>query len=694
MPSLVGATDFISWESLGREGTILLNPTYSTTANGMRFSVAKPAAGAMRLSQELNSGAIGLFVNTQNSGSVTIEFERPVSAVGAQLVVSNSSFTSVTVRAYDPSGNLLLETSEGHVSNLFVGPKYMGAVATREVIKMVEFSTDAGCTSLGRVELRPYARYGFDAGTPDSLGLFEGKASGTPIATDQEFSIPKNGSIVSPTPNVRASCQNADSVRLTVKPEHAEVFNLMPDGSFVYEPERDFVGMDSFEYVAVTDQGRSESKPAVANLRVLPVNSQPRFTGGPDQTCEQDANPQVVSKWASDITAGAHDEEAVQHLAWIVKTDKPDLFAEQPILYADGTLRYAPVRHGKGLARVTVWLKDDGGTANGGFDTSRPYTFLIAIAHTARRPIISPLSDATVILGEALDLRAKATALDNEQTLIYSLQNAPDGMSIDPLGGEIRWTPRPAEKAGEIEATVRVSVNADPRLFDETTLHIRVLGRQDVPAIQAIPSRTVEPGRPVRFSVAPKGARAGLAYLMGSSVRGANLDLRTGEFSWTPTGADAGQTRQFLVSAFDPESGKLANVTQFSVTVPRSRALAVVRPVPPGPHSTKRSAPPLMRSLTAARPAPSRRPAAPPSRPKQTVAAKAKATSARQVVAQKGSSKATGSPLKAQSKPIAQTVVAAVRAIGAKTVSQATSQIYRPTAMGSTNCGWGRYSVE
>ena len=43
------------------------------------------------------------------------------------------------------------------------------------------------------------------------------------------------------------------------------------------------------------------------------------------------------------------------------------------------TLTYTPAANANGLATVTVRLKDDGGTANGGVDTSGPQTFTITV---------------------------------------------------------------------------------------------------------------------------------------------------------------------------------------------------------------------------------------------------------------------------------------------------------------------------
>jgi hypothetical protein len=46
---------------------------------------------------------------------------------------------------------------------------------------------------------------------------------------------------------------------------------------------------------------------------------------------------------------------------------------------AAGTLTFMPATNASGTATVTVWATDDGGTANGGQDTSAPQTFTITV---------------------------------------------------------------------------------------------------------------------------------------------------------------------------------------------------------------------------------------------------------------------------------------------------------------------------
>jgi large repetitive protein len=62
-----------------------------------------------------------------------------------------------------------------------------------------------------------------------------------------------------------------------------------------------------------------------------------------------------------------------------VSTDNPALFSVQPAVAADGTLTYTAAADASGVATVTVAAVDNGGTANGGVDTSAGAAFTLSV---------------------------------------------------------------------------------------------------------------------------------------------------------------------------------------------------------------------------------------------------------------------------------------------------------------------------
>jgi VCBS repeat-containing protein len=245
--------------------------------------------------------------------------------------------------------------------------------------------------------------------------------------------------------NVLANDTDADGDTLTAAlvsgPFHGSL-TLNPDGSFTYTPAADWNGSDGFVY-QVSD-GFGGVSTATVSISVNPVNDPPVFTAGAGATVPEDAGPQRVSGWAAGISSGPADE-AWQSLAFYASTDNPALFSTQPAVDVYGNLTYTPAANANGTATVTVYLRDTGGTANGGVDSSAVATFTITI---------TPVNDPPAAAGEtyvfhATDLSVAATVgvLANDtdvdgDTLTAILWSGPSHgtLSLNP-DGSFDYTP-------------------------------------------------------------------------------------------------------------------------------------------------------------------------------------------------------------------------------------------------------------
>ena len=162
-----------------------------------------------------------------------------------------------------------------------------------------------------------------------------------------------------------------------------------------YTPNTDFNGVDSFTFTA--DDGALTSAPASFDVTVTAVNDAPSFTVGADQTVVEDAGVQAVNAWASAISAGPPDE-AGQILTFnITANDNAALFSVQPAVAADGTLSFTPADDANGTANISLELMDDGGTADGGVDTSPTESFSISVSAVNDAPEFSAGPAQTVL---------------------------------------------------------------------------------------------------------------------------------------------------------------------------------------------------------------------------------------------------------------------------------------------------------
>ena len=123
-------------------------------------------------------------------------------------------------------------------------------------------------------------------------------------------------------------------------------------------------------------------------LTVNPVNDAPSFTKGPNQVVPENAGLQTVPDWATDLLAGPPNE--AQSLTFLITGNSNSaLFATQPAIDSAGTLTYTPAAHANGVATITIVLKDDAGTADGGLDTSAAQTFIITVNAVNDAPVNS-----------------------------------------------------------------------------------------------------------------------------------------------------------------------------------------------------------------------------------------------------------------------------------------------------------------
>jgi hypothetical protein len=155
---------------------------------------------------------------------------------------------------------------------------------------------------------------------------------------------------------------------------------VQPNGTLTYTPAANASGSTTVTVQAVDDGGTAfggsdTSAPQTFVITVAEVNDAPSFTGGSDQVVLLNSSQQVIPGWATNISAG----ESGQSVTFDVSTSSPGLFSVQPQVQPNGTLTYTPAFLALGAATVTVTAVDDGGTANGGTDTSVPQAFTITI---------------------------------------------------------------------------------------------------------------------------------------------------------------------------------------------------------------------------------------------------------------------------------------------------------------------------
>ena len=131
-------------------------------------------------------------------------------------------------------------------------------------------------------------------------------------------------------------------------------------------------------------------------LTVNAVNQKPSFTPGANQTTNEDSGAQSVPNWATNISAGPLNEAGQTLTFMVTGNTNPALFSAGPAISSTGTLTYTPAANASGTAAIDVVLKDDGGTANGGQDTSTQASFTITVNPVNDAPSFTKGANQTI----------------------------------------------------------------------------------------------------------------------------------------------------------------------------------------------------------------------------------------------------------------------------------------------------------
>jgi hypothetical protein len=235
---------------------------------------------------------------------------------------------------------------------------------------------------------------------PATVSIAVSAVNDAPVANDDTKSTNEDTSLVFAASrllgNDNPGPANESGQTLTVTAVDQAVngqVSLGTHGDITFTPATDFNGQASFEYTVCDNGSPSECSEMIAIVKVTgnPVNEAPSFTAGANQTVTEDSGPHSIPGWASDISAGSAEENGQTLSFEVTNNTNTELFSTQPFVAANGALSYTSAANANGSATVTVKAHDDGGTANGGADTSAEQSFKINVSAVNDAPMVSNL---------------------------------------------------------------------------------------------------------------------------------------------------------------------------------------------------------------------------------------------------------------------------------------------------------------
>lgn len=200
-----------------------------------------------------------------------------------------------------------------------------------------------------------------------------------------------------------------------------------------------------------------------------------------------------------------------------------------------GVFAWTPTEaQGPGVFPVVVAV-DDG---QGGTDQQ---SFLVTVNEVNTAPVLAPIANQTAREGEQLVFRIRAEDVDAPaQRLTYRFGNArPQGATLDPVNGELRWTPGEHDGGNSVGVTVVVEDDGSPALRAERTFSIAVQETNSAPSIEPIPPVSVAEGATLQLLVDADDADVPVQpirfQLADDAPAGAVIDPVQGLIQWTPT---------------------------------------------------------------------------------------------------------------------------------------------------------------
>ncbi|MCA9212723.1 MAG: DUF4347 domain-containing protein, partial [Planctomycetales bacterium] len=226
--------------------------------------------------------------------------------------------------------------------------------------------------------------------------------------------------------------------------------------------------LNAFSVVAwdgVLDSGTPINVP----IYVLPVNDQPSFVGG-NVTVNEDSGAQSNPGWAL-FNPGPNEAYQGVSLYTVNVTSGAALLSSGPAVDTNGTLSFTPAADANGVVAFDIFVRDNGGTGNGGTDTSATLSYTITINAVNDAPSFSASNPTTVnedsgaqtISGWASGFSA-GPSNESTQTLVsYNVSNVSNAalFSVQPgvnASGDLSFTPA-ADQFGTSTFDVTVTDN-------------------------------------------------------------------------------------------------------------------------------------------------------------------------------------------------------------------------------------------
>jgi hypothetical protein len=202
---------------------------------------------------------------------------------------------------------------------------------------------------------------------------------------------------------------------------------------------------------------------------------------------------------------------------------------------------------------------------------AEPSPFSVATAPKSWNPRLAGVSSQTVKPGEAVSFTARAESFDPEKgEPQFALENAVDGMTIDPKTGQFSWTPSAELAAGEYTATVILTQPGNDQVRLTAPLSITVKMPNAAPQLTLPETGIVVIGREFKLqaTATDDGPKEKLKFSFANKApEGLTIDASSGELKWTPATSFTPGEYEVTVQVTDAGDGPQSASSRLTLNV-------------------------------------------------------------------------------------------------------------------------------
>ncbi len=236
------------------------------------------------------------------------------------------------------------------------------------------------------------------------------------VYDEKDGAIAVNGwaTNISPGENPTESTQNVNFVTEIINQTAFISFNALPSvdkfGNFSFEATDKANGTVELE-IYLEDDGidspppnTNKSTSEIVILTINPINDAPTFTKGANIIIDEHNGSVSITNWATQISAGAPDEEVTQQVSFILTQKEISgniQFDVPPTIDANGNISFEVTPHYNGFIVYEIVLEDDGvNTPAPNKNTSSNQAFTITVNFINDPPTFDKSADIIVDEGD------------------------------------------------------------------------------------------------------------------------------------------------------------------------------------------------------------------------------------------------------------------------------------------------------